>query len=68
MNQRDQWTERLRCRACGTDDRAILSQSSPSSPAYHDGTDQNVKVELAPSGFSFSVSDFGKPMTREIIL
>jgi hypothetical protein len=59
MNQRDQWTERLRCRICGTDDRATLSQENPASPAYHDGTDQNVRVELAPRRFRFTVNDFG---------
>jgi hypothetical protein len=59
MTERDQWTERLRCPNCGTDGRAVLSQASPNSPAYHDGTDQNVRVELTPSGFRFTVSDLG---------
>jgi hypothetical protein len=49
-------TPDLSVRATGN---AVVSQASPTSPAYHDGTDQNVRVELSPSGFRFTMSDLG---------
>jgi hypothetical protein len=59
MPERDQWTEILRCPECGATGHALLSQASPSSPAYHDGTDQNVRVEFVPIGFKSIVTDLG---------
>jgi predicted RNA-binding Zn-ribbon protein involved in translation (DUF1610 family) len=59
MPERDRWTEVLRCSNCGASARAVLSQENPTSPAYHDGTDQNVRVELAPSGFSAVITEHG---------
>jgi hypothetical protein len=59
MAERDQWTERLTCSKCGATGNALLSQASPTSPAYHDGTDQNVRVELVPIGFNSVGTEFG---------
>jgi hypothetical protein len=59
MTERDRWTERLRCLSCGANGNAVLSQASPSSAAYHDGTDQNVHVELVQIGFKSIVTDLG---------
>jgi hypothetical protein len=59
MTERDQWTECLRCPNCEATGRAVLSQASPTSPAYHDGTDQNVRVEFVPIGFKSVVAEFG---------
>jgi hypothetical protein len=59
MTKRDRWVERLRCYSCGVTDGVVLSQASSASLAYHDGDDQNVRVEQAPSGFNFAVTEFG---------
>jgi hypothetical protein len=57
--ERDRWTECLRCPNCGATGRADLSQANPASHSYHDGTDQNVRVELVPIGFKSVVTEFG---------
>ena len=59
MPERDQWTEVLRCPNCRATGNVVLSQASPTDPAYHDGTDQNVHAELVPAGFKSVVTDFG---------
>jgi hypothetical protein len=57
--ERDQWSECLRCPNCGATGRAFLSQANPASHSYHDGTDQNVRVEFVPIGFKSVVTEFG---------
>jgi hypothetical protein len=59
LTERDQWSERLRCRHCGATGGADFSQTSPTDPAYHDRTDQNVRVELTPVGFKPAVNELG---------
>ena len=59
MIKRDQWTETLRCPNCRATGNVVLSQASPTDPAFHDGTDQNVDVELVPDGFKSVETDFG---------
>jgi hypothetical protein len=59
MPERDQWTEVLRCPSCRATGNVVLSQASPTNPAFHDGTDQNVDVELVPDGFKSVVTDLG---------
>jgi predicted RNA-binding Zn-ribbon protein involved in translation (DUF1610 family) len=59
MIDRDKWTEMLRCPNCGATAMVKLSQANPASPAYRDGGDQNVRVELAPSEFRVVVTELG---------
>jgi len=59
MTERDQWVENLRCPNCWATGHAVFSQANPASPAYHDGTDQNVRVELVSIGFKSVVTEFG---------
>ena len=59
MTERDQWSERLRCRECGATSSVVLSQASPDSQAYHDKSDQNVRVETVLSDFRAEVTDLG---------
>ena len=51
MTKRDQWSESLRCPRCGATGAVVLSQANPNSDAYHDGRDQNVRVETGSSEF-----------------
>ena len=59
MTERDQWSERLRCRECGATSSVMLSQASSDSQAYHDKSDQNVRVETVLSDFLAKVTDLG---------
>jgi hypothetical protein len=59
MTERDQWTEVLRCPKCQATGTVVLSQASPNSRAFHDLSDQNVRIELAPRGFSAVTTDHG---------
>jgi transcription elongation factor Elf1 len=55
--ERDKWTEQLQCPRCGIAGAVELSQAT--GLTYHDGTDQNVLVELAPVEFRVVTSDLG---------
>jgi hypothetical protein len=57
VTERDKWAERLQCPRCGMAASVELSQAT--GEAYHDGTDQNVRVELAPVEFRVETSDLG---------
>ena len=59
MTKRERWTERLRCPICNVTGSVELSQAASTSQAYHDGTDQNVCVEIVPAEFKVAVTDLG---------
>ena len=59
MTERDQWSEILRCSSCGATGHVVLSQANPNSDDYHDGRDQNVRVETGTGEFQTVVTDNG---------
>ena len=56
MTGRDHWIESLECPKCGMAGSVELSQAK--GQAYHDGN-QDVLVELVPSGFKVVLTEFG---------
>jgi hypothetical protein len=56
MTTRDQWTENLRCPACGRTGSAELSQAN--GQAFHDG-DQAVRVDHVSEGFKAVQFEYG---------
>jgi hypothetical protein len=58
INQRDEWTEMLKCPTCRVTSAVALSQANCCSHDYHDG-DQNVRLESHPASFSVFTNDLG---------